>query len=691
MANVPNHRHTELLLELCNNLHLLDPFRALYPDKKMFTFSPRFVGARNKSRLDFFLISNSFLGSVTDCAIADSLQSSLFDHKAVTLAFSGKKKFQGPYGVCKKIFTDPEISLIVQLAVIETFLIYQDRDPVIKNRLLTTIGTARYNLREVGLDPHFYKLNLDPNSQARRLERIAEINHSVNSPVFLDIPDFPVNIDADVFFDMLVNHVNNEIISYQTGVFRYLSKGKRNIIKKLSTLRNSNNSDEIELLESNLRQISEFEIERALEHHHLFEHLNGEKMSPHFLKLCKGIRPNSNLEEICDNDGNAFPNDLLRSEFIVKFFENIYQVPEDAPVVFENLITTFLGPEICNNPIVLGSMLSPEESALLDSDLSLIELDKAAQEGDIRTAAGADGVSNAFVKKFWSFFRVPLLNNINHCFRLNCLTDNFRTTNIRLIPKKGNSKSIKNWRPISLLSCFYKVVSQAVNNRLKKFSYKFTSRAQKGFTPSRQLHEVLINIVETMSYCRSENISAALVTLDQAKAFDTILHGYVRETFKFFGVGNKFLDMLDTLGTNRSAQIILDNNKLSRPFNLGTGRPQGDCTSPIEFNVGEQILLFKIELDTRIQSVYIFRNVPRNLFPVDYHSIHPNFRLESNSETDKADGLADDTSAIHLMERQSLLELKNVLNNFSKISGLKCNLTKLMCYTLAILMLTADS
>jgi exonuclease III len=96
MANVPNHRHTELLSELCNNLDLLDPFRALYPDKKMFTFSPRFVGARNKSRLDFFLISSSIFGSVTDCAIADSLQSSLFDHKAVTLSFSGKKKIPGP-------------------------------------------------------------------------------------------------------------------------------------------------------------------------------------------------------------------------------------------------------------------------------------------------------------------------------------------------------------------------------------------------------------------------------------------------------------------------------------------------------------------------------------------------------------------------------------------------------------------
>jgi Reverse transcriptase (RNA-dependent DNA polymerase) len=96
---------------------------------------------------------------------------------------------------------------------------------------------------------------------------------------------------------------------------------------------------------------------------------------------------------------------------------------------------------------------------------------------------------------------------------------------------------MKNWRPISLLSCFYKVVSRAINNRLKKFNDKFTSRAQKGFTSSRQIHEVLINICETRSFCRANNISAALVSVDQAKAFDIILHGFVRESFKFFGVG----------------------------------------------------------------------------------------------------------------------------------------------------------
>jgi Reverse transcriptase (RNA-dependent DNA polymerase) len=53
------------------------------------------------------------------------------------------------------------------------------------------------------------------------------------------------------------------------------------------------------------------------------------------------------------------------------------------------------------------------------------------------------------------------------CFRKGSLTHSFRSACIRLIPKKGSPKKIGNWRPISLLSNLYKILSRALNNRLK--------------------------------------------------------------------------------------------------------------------------------------------------------------------------------------------------------------------------------
>jgi Reverse transcriptase (RNA-dependent DNA polymerase) len=218
---------------------------------------------------------------------------------------------------------------------------------------------------------------------------------------------------------------------------------------------------------------------------------------------------------------------------------------------------------------------------------------------------------------------------------------------------------------------FYKVISRAINNRFKKISDRFMSRAQKGFTSARQIQEVILNITNSISFCKANNISRALVSVDQAKAFDTIFHGFVRASYNFFGVGEKFLDMLDTLGTNRQAKILLNDNKSSRTFPLGTGRPQGDPPSPLEFNGGEQILIFRIEQDPGIRSVYAVLQVPRNLFPVNPETIPIDFRNESNGETDKADGFADDNSSLTIMEQNSLGNLKSVLIDFAVISGLK--------------------
>jgi hypothetical protein len=179
-------------------------------------------------------------------------------------------------------------------------------------------------------------------------------------------------------------------------------------------------------------------------------------MSPHFLKLCKGVKSKGDLSDICNPDGTTFNSMQEREDYIVNYYEEIYKVPEGAPVNFDNLIETFLGPDICAHPVVTGSKLSSAEADRLNDDLSLQELYIAAQDCDIRTDAGADGISNAFVKKFWKFFRKPLLGSANACFRKKELTTNFRTASIRLIPKKGDHSQIKNWRPISLLSCFIK-------------------------------------------------------------------------------------------------------------------------------------------------------------------------------------------------------------------------------------------
>jgi exonuclease III len=680
MVNIPNSRHTNYFRELCNRLNLTDPFRYLHPTTRNYTFCPRHVAAENRSRIDFFVISEEILSIVKDCVISDNLQSSMFDHKSVLLCFKGKSVYKSNKSISCKIINDPVVNLLIENCCFETYITYQDILLQEKRRLLRLTGEVYRDFRSLTPCSKFYRLGDDEEPDELRLRAIDRINTRLQELRTHVLIQNQKNIENDLFFEVLLNNIKNELISYQSYVFRFIGSKKKHLSDELR--RNLADPDPVRNyaiifdIEKKLQVISEREIESALEFHPTFEHLNGEKMSPNFLRLAKTVTDPADISLIKDDFNHDFISDRSREDYIVNYYSNIYSLPENAPVNFDGLIENFLGNEICNNPIVLGSKLSHDESAALDAELTVAELDKAASECKTRSAPGIDGFSNGFIKKYWQFFRFPLLDCAKTCFRKKALTDNFRTGTIRLIPKKGDCSKLKNWRPITLLNCFYKIISRALNYRLQSVSDRLLSRAQKGFTSSRYLQEVILNIAGNIDYCSRNNISGAIVSIDQAKAFDTIYHGYVRAAFKFFGLGDTFLDMLDTLGTNRRAQILLPDNKVSKPFPLGTGRPQGGNLSPLEFNAGEQILLFKIELDFNICSIYRDAAVPRNLFPVPVNLIDRKFALESNAETDKADGFADDTSATTIMEIESLSELKTVLNEFAGISGLKCNFDK---------------
>ncbi len=133
---------------------------------------------------------------------------------------------------------------------------------------------------------------------------------------------------------------------------------------------------------------------------------------------------------------------------------------------YANCISAFLGERIISHPVVQNSKLSENEFQSLDRPLTVEELDASVAKRNVRSAPGIDGLNNLFIKKYWDYLRVPLLNYANCCFDLGKLTTNFRLAAIKLIPKKGPNDQIKNWRPISLLSNMYKIVSRAINARL---------------------------------------------------------------------------------------------------------------------------------------------------------------------------------------------------------------------------------
>jgi exonuclease III len=713
MLHPPNPNNTLRLIDICERFQLSDPFRHLHPETLDYSYVPRDSRKRNRSRLDFFIVSNTLLPKTAKCHIEAGLQNCLFDHKSVFLKL-GRSEPPGVKKQCIKnsILEIDTLQILVAATTAETYLQHTQEGqlPVDElGRRLTEVGLIKSECRPFSVPYKYWPDGTySENDLLRRVLTFENLTNRITTLNIAGLEQLELSCDKMLFLEVLLNNLKNEIISFQAFFFKH-KKNALNILKKDLEILKTNyeqNCDQIFEKEIVLNKILDEDAKRELEHFSMFEILNLEKMTPAFLNIAKQSKSSARLADIRKDNGEDFTSLAELKNYIRDYYANIYRVKPETTKNVEGCIENFLGPEILNLNIVKSKKISQAQKENLEADLSLRELDNAIEDMNPRTAGGPDGIGTAVLKKFWKVLRVPLYRYSSEMMTKGKLTDSFLVSSIKLIPKKGDTTKIKNWRPISLLNCIYKVVSKAVNNRLKKISDTILSRAQKGFANNRYIQECLININETISFCNRTNQPGMLVAIDQAKAFDTVNQDFVKEVYKFFGFGSRFMKMLEITTTGRKACILFDDNTSSEPVNLGTGFTQGNGPSPLQFNFCQEILIIKFEFDSRIKSIVWYN--PRNLINEQVQMATPPRReqpqraalpgpdpatapeqpethppaTDPDGNGGKVEGFADDTSVLAKAEQTALTAIKENLLDFEKFSGLKVNFDKCVILTM---------
>jgi hypothetical protein len=103
---------------------LTDPFRAIHPNKSAFSYSPFGTQRKNRSRIDFFLISTGILSAVTKCDIFSAQLSNMFDHKPIVLSFKEvevRNNQQKKCVITNWFLDDPLIKMSAELASLQVY------------------------------------------------------------------------------------------------------------------------------------------------------------------------------------------------------------------------------------------------------------------------------------------------------------------------------------------------------------------------------------------------------------------------------------------------------------------------------------------------------------------------------------------------------------------------------------------
>ncbi|XP_074267542.1 uncharacterized protein LOC141590932 [Silene latifolia] len=198
---------------------------------------------------------------------------------------------------------------------------------------------------------------------------------------------------------------------------------------------------------------------------------------------------------------------------------------------------------------------------------------------------GPDGYTSCFYKASWETIHGDLCAAIKDFFIHRKLLKQINSTNIVLIPKLDNPKSVKDFRPISCCNTIYKLISKLLCNRLSGCLPKIINPAQCAFIKGRSiLGNILISQDLVRLYERKSASPKCLMKVDLRKAYDFIEWDFVANMLDVLHFPPQFIKLIMQCVSTTSYSIGLNGQNYGF-FHGKRGLRQGDPISPLIFTL----------------------------------------------------------------------------------------------------------
>jgi len=367
----------------------------------------------------------------------------------------------------------------------------------------------------------------------------------------------------------------------------------------------------------------------------------GEKSTRYFYSLEKKQKNNHTIKTLTRDNFDTITDTRAILTETHNFYKTLYTAEPTDRQAQNQLFHSYPIPQ-----------LPDTERTNCDASLTEQELYKALNSMENNKSPGIDGLSTNFYKHFWHTFSSALTSVYNYAFKHGTLTVTQRQGIITLLFKKGDRTKLKNWRPITLLTTDYKILTKALANRLKNVLHLLISTDQTACIPGRTINDNISLIRDAIHFANESNTPLAMISIDQLKAFDRVSHSFLLQTLNNFGFGPNFTQWIKTIYNAVSSSVKV-NGWLTAFIPLGRGLRQGCALSMPLYILTAEILAITIRASTEIKGL-----------------------RPPNSTTDvKLSQYADDTTLL-LKDTSSITHTFSILNLYERASGAKINRDK---------------
>ena len=198
------------------------------------------------------------------------------------------------------------------------------------------------------------------------------------------------------------------------------------------------------------------------------------------------------------------------------------------------------------------------------------------------SSPGPDLLGNEFYAIHRERLAGPLTEALNYASSTGTLPETMLQGSISVLYKKKDRRDIRNYRPITLLNCDYKILARILNTRILRVLKTAAAQDNTGFVPGRSILDNTRLLTLLQAAVEEEGKEGAMIFLDFEKAFDTVSHELLIEAIDRIGFGPDFKHWIGLLyhPERKPMRRTVANGKRSAYWPVQRGVAQGCPLSP---------------------------------------------------------------------------------------------------------------
>ena len=257
----------------------------------------------------------------------------------------------------------------------------------------------------------------------------------------------------------------------------------------------------------------------------------------------------------CKVNSNRFPKSINVNG---KSIKKNSRIAEEFNKYFTN-VGPNLASKIQNTSKTFEDFLFPVQKNMEYKDLTFEEFEKAFKSVKHNKAAGHDDIDSNVIIKVYDEISYPLFM-IFHCsFNKGIFPEQLNVAKVSPIFKVGSIEEIGNYRPISVLPLFSKVLERIMYNRASQY-FKENDMffpKQFGFQVNNSTHHAILNLTDDILTSFEKGQFTLGVFIDLSKAFDTVNHSILWHKLELYVIKGKCLNWFKSYLKHRQQFVSL--------------------------------------------------------------------------------------------------------------------------------------